>query len=179
MYIIMGRKIVSTEFNSVDPTVIEDILAGYNLGMEWINETTGDKFYHETDGVWVKLNNVTVVADTYEEFYTRLEEGKLVPGATYKVPYKSVNFLNGVWVAERIFNQNNTPLFPSLTGMETHVGEEEILIIKAISNSEIEPYVLSEKYPNDIIEFNPLVTKLGVNLSITNGTTLPDASVAW
>ena len=46
-------KTQTTHIKTVAPTVAENIAAGYNVGQWWDNTTTGDKYYHKTDGVWV------------------------------------------------------------------------------------------------------------------------------
>lgn len=50
------KKQIVTHFFNFDPTNTENIGTGFNLGQEWINTTTGEKFYHKTDGVWRNIS---------------------------------------------------------------------------------------------------------------------------
>lgn len=47
------KKQLATHFNNVDPTSSENLAAGYALGQEWYNTTTGSKYFHKSNGVWV------------------------------------------------------------------------------------------------------------------------------
>ena len=108
----------------------------------------------------------------YGELYDLVVNEKLVPGAWYKFPYRSVNFLNGHYAAD-----NNTPgIFPSYDAREIYEGEEEILLVQAISTYEIANDAYSESYPGDVIQFAPYTNKIGVNFDISNGNTLPNSS---
>lgn len=52
------KKIQATIFSTVAPTTNETVANGYALGQWWQNTTTGLKYYHKTDGVWVSLTSV-------------------------------------------------------------------------------------------------------------------------
>lgn len=110
---------------------------------------------------------------TYNDLYTKVVGEQLTVGQWYRLTdYKSVNFLNGWETA----NNNPTPVDPSFDPRELFVGEEEILLVQAISNSELSPTAYSETFSQDIITYLPLVNKIGVDLGIANGNTLPDSS---
>jgi hypothetical protein len=111
---------------------------------------------------------------TYSELYNKIINEELVAGSWYRLTdYTSVNFLNG-W---EIANINPTPVVPSFIPREVVTGDSsEVLILQAVSSSEISPIGYSESFPQDIITYLPLVNKIGVNLSIQNGNTLPDSS---
>jgi hypothetical protein len=47
------KKLQATHIYDIDPSSMNDVSGGYNLGQWWENTSTGDKFYHKTDGVWV------------------------------------------------------------------------------------------------------------------------------
>jgi hypothetical protein len=51
------KKLIATHIMTIDPSAANNVASGYNLGQNWINTTTGDKFYHKTDGVWIGLGN--------------------------------------------------------------------------------------------------------------------------
>jgi hypothetical protein len=111
---------------------------------------------------------------TYSELYNKIINEELVPGSWYRLTdYKSVNFLNGWQTA----NQNPNPIVTSFKPRDVVMGDEtEILLLQAISNYEISPIGYSETFSQDIVTYLPYVNKIGVNLSITNGSTMPDSS---
>ena len=49
------KKQQITHIKTVDPTATDTIFNGYNVGQWWENTTTGAKFFHKTDGVWVEV----------------------------------------------------------------------------------------------------------------------------
>jgi hypothetical protein len=52
------KKIQATIISTVAPTTNETIANGYALGQWWQNTTTGEKYYHKTDGVWVEIGDI-------------------------------------------------------------------------------------------------------------------------
>lgn len=52
------KKKQITHIESTVPNSGNTIAAGYNVGQFWDNTTTGDKYFHKTDGVWVLLTDV-------------------------------------------------------------------------------------------------------------------------
>lgn len=56
-------------------------------------------------------------------------------------------------------------------------SEIETLVVKALTNCTIEQEVFSEQYPNDIIYYIAQCNKIGCDLEIYNGQTLPDSTV--
>lgn len=116
---------------------------------------------------------LVVTLESYQELYNLVVNEELVPGAWYRFPYRSVNFLNGWQNAN-----NNTPgIFPSYNAREIYEGEEEeILLVQAISTFEIANDAYSESYPGDVIQFAPYTNKIGVGFDISNGNNLPNSS---
>jgi hypothetical protein len=112
---------------------------------------------------------------TYLELYNKTVNGLLTPSQWYRLTdYKSVNFLNGVNIAIN----NPTPVVPSFNPREVVMGDEtEVLLLQAISNYEISPIGYSETFPQDIVTYLPYVNKIGINLDIANGYTMPDSSI--
>jgi len=49
------KKLQITHIYDIAPSSLNDVAAGYNLGQWWENINTGDKYFHKTDGVWIKL----------------------------------------------------------------------------------------------------------------------------
>ena len=49
------KKIQVTHIKNNPPTSAENISTGYSIGQWWENTTTGDKYFHKTDGVWELL----------------------------------------------------------------------------------------------------------------------------
>jgi hypothetical protein len=110
---------------------------------------------------------VTTIDITYSELYSAIINSGLTPGATYRLTdYKSVNFLNGWSLADN----NPTPIESSFNPREVYVGDEEVLILTAISDSELSPIAYSEAYPGDIIEYQAYTNKIGLNVDIYNGS---------
>lgn len=81
-------KHLLTYFKNTNPTSVNNVGANYSLGQEWYNTVTGEKFYHMTDGVWVKsMTSVSslIISITKGEIDTLITGSLLIPGATYKI----------------------------------------------------------------------------------------------
>jgi hypothetical protein len=116
----------------------------------------------------------TPVDIVYSNLYNKIINSELIPGTIYRLTdYKSVNFLNG-W---EIANNNPLPIDPSFNPIQIHTGDNEVLILEAISDYQLNPVGNSETYGRDIIEFQGYTNKIGVNFDIYNGQSLPDSSV--
>jgi hypothetical protein len=110
----------------------------------------------------------------YADLYDAIVNRKLVSGQKYRLTdYRSVNFLNG-W---NIANNNPTPIESSFVPRQIHTGDNEVLILEAISDYELNPIGNSETFGGDIIEFQGYTNKIGVDFDIYTGQTLPDSSV--
>jgi hypothetical protein len=98
------KKIQITHIKTADPTGSNTIANGYNIGQWWENTTTGAKFYHKTDGVWVELisggggssvwGSITGTLSSQTDLQTALngkvDENTAITGATKtKVTYDS------------------------------------------------------------------------------------------
>lgn len=121
-----------------------------------------------------ELSSSKIITLNYQELYNLLLELGLEQGVLYRLTdYKSVNFLNGIDLA-----QSNPPSTnPNFIPRQLHIGEEETLLLQAIDERTFSPIGYSEKYPQDIIQFNPYANKIGLNLDIANGNTLPNGDV--
>ncbi len=113
------------------------------------------------------------VLGSYQELYDLIVNEELTPGNWYKFPYRSVNFLNGWEDADA----NTSGAFPSYDSREVYVGDEEMILVQAISTYEIANDAYSESYQGDVIQFAPYTNKIGVSLQIANGNSLPDSSI--
>lgn len=60
------RKQIATHIKTVNPTPADNVAAGFGLGQEWLNTTTGNRFYHKTNGVWKSV--VTTDIGTASQF---------------------------------------------------------------------------------------------------------------
>jgi hypothetical protein len=110
---------------------------------------------------------------TYSDLYNKTVNGELEPGKWYRLTdYKSVNFLNGWEIADN----NPTPTDPNFNPQEIYEGETEVLILQATSPYEISEIGYSETFNGDIVQYEPFINKIGVDLDMTNGDTLPDSS---
>lgn len=131
----------------------------------WLNL---DELIASISGTGGGLQNIT-----YSELYTKVTTGTLTPGAWYRlIDYSSVNFLNG-W---RTANNNPTPNYASFDPREVYTGKYEVLILQATSPYEISEIGYSETFNGDIVQYEPYTNKIGVDLDIYNGQTLPDSS---
>lgn len=79
----MKKKVV-TFFQKNDPSPSRNTSTGCALGQEWYNTTTGDKFYHKSDGFWVKYG-ISLITVTKTELDILISANELVIGATYKI----------------------------------------------------------------------------------------------
>jgi len=52
----MKKQVITHEVAGI-PTVTENVAAGYGLGQWWRNTSTGKKYFHKTDGVWVDVES--------------------------------------------------------------------------------------------------------------------------
>ena len=110
----------------------------------------------------------------YADLYSSIVNSTLVAGQKYRLTdYKSVNFLNGWSIAY----SNPTPIDPSFDPRQIYTGDNEVLILEAISNYELNVVCNSENYSGDVLEFQAYTNKIGVDFDIYNGQTLPDSSV--
>lgn len=113
--------------------------------------------------------------------------------ATYNGFFQAIKYVNAfdndyVIVAGDIVNYQDEPVSKiiKLHNQETPSGyvarevytseNSEVLLLRAISSYEFDPVVLSETYPNDVLEYLPYCNNLGFPLEITNNNTLPDES---
>lgn len=51
------KKQQITHIKDIAPTGTDNIASGYNVGQWWEDTTTGKKYFHKTDGVWIDLEN--------------------------------------------------------------------------------------------------------------------------
>ena len=58
------RKQIATHFKTSNPSIGNVVASGYALGQEWYNTTTGEKFYHKTDGVWISVDTSALPTGT-------------------------------------------------------------------------------------------------------------------
>lgn len=150
-----------------------DINIGYGLKIDNDNNISID-----TEEFVIPQPTTTIILDTYQELYDLIISAELIPGAFYKFPYRSTNFVHGQGVVDNgirngflgqsVEFENNFD--------DVHIGEEEILIAQAISTFQLSPIAHSEKYPQDIIEFMSYVDKLGIYFKILNGFVLSNQS---
>ena len=110
---------------------------------------------------------------TYADLYNKTVNSQLTPGQWYRVTdYKSVNFLNGWNTANSI-----SSTFPGFNPKEIHIGDVEQILVQAISTYEISETAYSQSFQGDVIQYQPYTNKIGLELQIHNGYTLPDSSV--
>jgi len=87
----MSKKYIITNITNADPTSSDNIATGYALAQDWFNETTGERFYHKADGVWVSYSAAGTSSEapimfadvaTTTEFVSTYDNGVLGVGAT-------------------------------------------------------------------------------------------------
>ena len=109
----------------------------------------------------------------YNELYALITSEGLIKGTIYRLlDYKSVNFINGSYVAN-----SSIPAQPNFDAQQIYTGPNEVLILKAMSTYELEPQCFSETYQGDIIQYRAYTNKIGLPFYIKNGNTLPDSSI--
>lgn len=112
----------------------------------------------------------------YSDLFTAITNTTLVPGQKYRLTdYRSYNWLNGTSVAQN----NPFPIEGSFNPRQIYISNFEVLLLEAISTSEISPIAYSEQYPHDIIEYLPIANAFGLENQVTvyNGATLPDSTI--
>jgi len=159
-------------------------------GSDTFDDSVTNQIVLDTDGSSVIFQNVAqtqwIATDSvngasskyndilYADLYNKIINKQLIPGGKYRLlNYKSVNFLNGVEIA----NINPTPVDPSFNPREVYVGPNEILLLEAISDYQLSPIAISEQYPQDIIQFQGFTNKIALGQTIYNGGTLPDSTI--
>jgi hypothetical protein len=51
------KKQQITHIKDTAPTITDNIANGYNIGQWWQNTTTGKKYFHKTNGVWIDIES--------------------------------------------------------------------------------------------------------------------------
>lgn len=134
---------------------------------------SGETVKNTSQGIADLYQNRLVENIVYNDLYDKVVNGELVPGKLYRLTdYKSVNFLNGILTAA----DNPIPTDPNFDPLEIYVGEEEVLILEAVTPYSISDRAYSETYNQDVISYVPLVNKIGLSLFVDNGSILPDSS---
>jgi len=115
----------------------------------------------------------------YSGLYSKVVNNELVPGQWYRLTdYKSANFLNGYSCAFLNSNLNGNPSSSSdFNPREVYIGDNEVLLLQAISSGELSPIGYSETFEGDIVQYEPLTNKIGVLFNITNGGSLPNGGI--
>jgi hypothetical protein len=134
---------------------------------------SGSSYKATIQQIFDSMSGETIIDIEYLDLYNDIVNETLVPRQWYRlVNYKSVNFLNG-W---EIARDNPTPIEPSFNPREIYGGEGEVLLLQALSTSKLNPIAYSETYPQDILEYQAYTNKIGTDIEIFNGNTLPDNS---
>jgi hypothetical protein len=129
----------------------------------------------------VLYNADLVTTVTYSELFNLISGSTLVPGIVYRISnYKSVNFLNGYKNAESFYNGSLTPTISGFTPLEIYTGDTEVILVTAVSDNKLSPIGLSETHQNDIISYNPIENKIGVEVEIQNdGVNITNFDLRW
>jgi hypothetical protein len=116
---------------------------------------------------------------TYANLYAKVVANQLLIGKTYRLTdYKSVNFLNGYQCAKLNSNLNGSPSSnPAFIPRAIYTGNDEVLLLQAITTGELSPIGYSETYDGDVVEYSPLTNKIGVQFDIQNGGSLPNGNL--
>lgn len=134
----MYKKYIITNITDVDPTINDNIAAGYALGQEWFNELTGEKFLHKTDGVWTKYETSTsaaITSVTYTELVALIGSSSLVPYRTY------------------LLTDYETVYEQPVSGDIISSGIIEPLYLTAVDVNKLNNVCKSELYPEDIVYY--------------------------
>lgn len=131
-------KHLLTYFKNMDPTSSENVGSNYSLGQEWYNTVTGDKFYHKSDGVWVKsITDVSslIIEVTYSELDTLKTNSLLIPGRVY------------------LLTDYMTRYEQPVSGDIISSGVVEPLYITATGVNTLNNICMSKLYPQDIVYY--------------------------
>jgi hypothetical protein len=119
-----------------------------------------------------------VIDVTYSELYNLIVNGLLTVGSWYRLTdYQCVNFLNGGFNAYQYAQGSIVPVDVNYNPLDVHIGNTEVLLLQAITTSELSPIAYSESNQQDIITYEAYTNVLGVRVEAYNGFTLPDTSV--
>lgn len=88
------KKQIITYTKPINPSNSENVATGYNLGQIWINENTGDRFYHKTNGNWVLDENTSNKGTA--NGYASLDSSGKIPVS--QLPVSAMEF-KGFWNA--------------------------------------------------------------------------------
>ena len=168
---ISSNKKYSSLFNFSTPnpaiivknegSVITTGVTSFNFVGAWINAVAVGSLVTVTV-------SPTPISVTSVQLNVLISTSTLVAGATYRLTdYKNVNFLNGFVIA----NSNPVPVNVNFIPKQIYTHTEEVLVLTAETTSQLSPIVFSEKYPQDIITFQPYTSKIGVDISYFNGDT--------
>ena len=136
-------------------------------------------FQNVAETQWIATESVSGGSTGYEDIlytdlYDKIINKQLTPNGKYRLlDYKSVNFLNGFTLAD----SNPTATDPNFNPRQIHTGSNEVLLLEAISDYQLNPNCISENYPQDNIEFQAYTNKIGVSIQIANGQPLPDSTI--
>jgi len=116
----------------------------------------------------------TPIDITYIELYNNIQNSQLIAGQNYRLTdYQSTNILNGSRQASAYLNNNINPTDPNFNPVELYTSPTiEHFVFQAISSSEINPQVVSEEFPLDIICYEPSINKIVIQINIFNGAVL-------
>ena len=101
----MKKQFATNISASTNPTITDNIAAGYSLGQEWFNIASGEKFYHKFDGVWVPRSkslqdviDVNKVADRVEFKHVPFNGSAFTGGYDYLIDFIESNQDAGVYI---------------------------------------------------------------------------------
>jgi hypothetical protein len=116
----------------------------------------------------------TPIDVTYAQLYANIQNSELIAGQNYRLTdYQSTNILNGSVQARQYLNGNITPTDPNYNPVELYTSPTiENLVFQAISSNEINPQVVSQEFPYDVILYLPSVNTIISQIDIYNGATL-------
>jgi len=121
----------------------------------------------------------SAISISHANFRDLMMNEQLEIGVYYRInDYRSVNFINGSELADwYMFGDECVNSIGVCNPTELYYGEVEPIVVRAVSKSKISSQAYSELYPQDIIEYNPLVNSIGTSLhwqhAIQNGNDLP------
>jgi hypothetical protein len=120
----------------------------------------------------------TPIDVTYLELLDLCLNSGLTINSTYRLTdYRNFNFLHGQETAD--FNNPPNVITSGFTPQEVYTGNTEVLLLNAVTTSEISPIGFSESYPNDIITYNPFITTLGTYIYFRNGRGITGFDLQW
>ena len=166
-----------TTYATSDPSITDNVSAGYPLGNDWFNTNTGEKFYQKANGIWVSYNSNTPGGDdspvmfadyaTTTDLIIPYDNGIGGVGATLTSVTNGTLFIDGftVQLGETVLVKDQ-PVFVPIE--ETNISYQNGVYVLTQAGGPGEPFILTranfadesaELYPSQVNVLKGLTNK--------------------